>query len=87
MANKCSVKDIITTGTFAFSIIASGTVLGIAGYKILTNDANSEVWTGMLTFLVGLYIPSPLSAYTKYTTTGNAVVQQNIQNPAPFAEV
>ena len=74
-------KDIITTGTFVFSLVASGTILGIASYKILSNDSNNEIWTGLLTFLVGLYIPSPLSTYTKYTTTGNAVVQQNIQHP------
>jgi hypothetical protein len=32
-----------------------------------------------MTFLVGLYIPSPMSSYTKFSTTGNSVVQQNIQ--------
>lgn len=72
-------KNIITMGTFGFSLLASTTILSIASYKIITNSGNSELWTGMLTFLVGLYIPSPVSTFVKFTTSGNSVVQQNIQ--------
>lgn len=79
----CNSKNVITIGTFAFSLLASATVLGLSTYKIVTNDANSEVWTGMLTFLVGLYIPSPISTFVKFTTTGNSVVQQTIQSNMP----
>lgn len=72
-------KNIITMGTFAFSLLASLTVLSISSYKIIINAGDSNLWTGMLTFLVGLYIPSPVSSFVKFTTTGNSVVQQNIQ--------
>lgn len=79
MSNCCNSKNILTIGTFLFSIAASSTVLCIAAYKIIVNDNNKELWTGMLTFLVGLYIPSPISSFVKFTNTGHAVVQQNIQ--------
>lgn len=80
-------KNVITMGTFGFSILASMTVLSIASYKIITNADNSEMWTGMMTFLVGLYIPSPVSTFVKFTTTGNSVVQQNIQAHTQQEEV
>jgi hypothetical protein len=61
-------------------MVASLSVLGISCYKIISNDSNSEMWTGMLTFIVGLYIPSPISSFIKYSNRGNAVVQQNIEH-------
>lgn len=83
MTSCWSSKNIITYGTFGFSLISSLTILSISSYKILTNDENSELWTGMLTFLVGLYIPSPVSSFIKMSTTGNSVVQQNIHTSNP----
>lgn len=77
--SRFNSKNIITMGSFGFSLLASATVLAIASYKIIIKDDNSEMWTGLLTFLVGLYIPSPVSTFVKFTTTGNSVVQQNIQ--------
>jgi hypothetical protein len=78
-SSSFNTKNIVMIGTFIFSIVSSTTILGIASYKILTHTEQSELWTGMMTFLVGLYIPSPMSSYTKFSTTGNSVVQQNIQ--------
>jgi hypothetical protein len=83
----CNTKNIITLGTFGFSIMASMTVLGIASYKIISQTGNSDLWTGMLTFLVGLYIPSPMTSFVKLTNSGNAVVQQNIQSQNDSEEV
>ncbi len=79
----CNSKNLITYGTFGFSLLASVTILSISSYKIITNAENAELWTGMLTFLVGLYIPSPISSFVKFSTSGNSVVQQTIQAQTP----
>lgn len=53
-------KKIIEIGTFGTSIVFASALVGLSIYKLVNNE-DIPLYIGMLSSIVGIFLPSPLN--------------------------
>jgi len=73
-----AIKTTIQIGTFATTILLSVSLASLSIYKLIVNE-DVPLYIGMLSSIVSLYLPSPLSMKFKSSDTSFELPMKKIE--------
>ena len=76
MSSSNKINNIMALSAFYFSLFAGIVIIGISSYKIISNSNESSMYLSLLTFISGLFIPSPSSSISNVSKIINDKLQR-----------